>query len=274
MIVHGVLLMIFTQKNSHIIPVQRRSQIIELIRLKGFVSVQELSENVGVSLPTIRRDLACITKSGIIQRSHGGATLTSIPGTTFESDYQTASQIARKEKAAIGKLAADRLKDHQSVIFDSSSTVYEAACRVVENGLILTAVTNDLRIAKLFAGSPSIHLMVCGGSLRRGSYSLLGEPGTSFLRNLHVDVALMGIHAITDTSYCDTSLDVAYTKRYMSAAAQKVIILADASKFGAVAFFDAFSVEKSSEIITDRLPDPAISRALAQKGVSITLAGG
>jgi len=264
--------MAFTQKDSHIIPVQRRSQIIELIRQKGFVSVQELSEIVDVSLPTIRRDLTCIAKSGIIQRSHGGATLRPVPGTTFEPDHQTASQIAREEKAAIGKLAAERLLENQSVIFDSSSTVYEAACQVVENGLALTAVTNDLRIAELFANSPSIHLIVCGGSLRPGFYSLLGEPGTTFIQNLHVDVALMGIHSITDTTCCDTSLDVAYTKRYMSAAAQKVIVLADASKFNTVAFFNAFDLEESSEIITDRLPDPTISELLEQKGVTLTLA--
>ncbi len=262
----------FTQKSSHIIPVQRRSRIIELIRLKGFISVQELSETVCVSLPTIRRDLASIAKSGIIQRSHGGATLKTNQGTTFEPDYQTAALIAQREKAAIGRLAASRLNNNQSVIFDSSSTVYEAARQAVENNLMLTAVTNDLRIAELLASGSSINLLVSGGSLRQGSYSLFGEPGTSFLQNLHVDIAFIGIHAITKTACCDTSLEVAYIKRYMAMAAEKVIVLADASKFGAVAFFNAFEFEKSFEIITDSPPSPAIRRSLEKKGVTITLA--
>lgn len=94
----------------------------------------------------------------------------------------------------------DQTYDNQSVIFDSSSTVYEAAYQVVEKGLKLTAVTNDIRIAELLAGSPLIHLLVSGGSLRPGSYTLVGEPGTSFLQRLHVDVALMGIHAINNSS--------------------------------------------------------------------------
>jgi DeoR family transcriptional regulator of aga operon len=263
--------MAVSQKKSDIIPAQRRNSILELIRQKGVISVHELSEIIGVSLPTIRRDLDWLAKTGAVQRSHGGATLKTTPGTTFEPDYHVASSIARKEKAAIGKLAAERLQDHQSVIFDSSSTVYEAAYQVVEKGLNLTAVTNDIRIGELLAGSPSIHLLVSGGSLRPGSYTLVGEPGTSFLRSLHVDVALMGIHAINATSCCDTSLDVAYAKRYMAAAAKQVILLADASKFGQVAFFDAFDVNGKFEIIADHPLAPSLQRSLAEKGAKITI---
>ena len=145
---------------SDIIPAQRRSLILELIRQKGVLSVNELSGIIGVSLPTIRRDLDWLAKTGAVQRSHGGATLKTTPGTTFEPDYKIASRVARQEKAMIGKLAADRLRDNQSVIFDSSSTVYEAAYQVVEKGLKLTAVTNDIRIGELLAGSPLIHLLV------------------------------------------------------------------------------------------------------------------
>src|SRR5210317_1965939 len=147
-------------KKSDIIPAQRRNSILELIRHKGVVSVHELSVIMGVSLPTIRGDLNCLAKTGAVQRSHGGATLKTTPGTTFEPDHHIASSIAREEKAAIGKMAADRLQDNQSVIFDSSSTVYEAAYQVVEKGLKLTAVTNDIRIGELLAGNPSIYLLV------------------------------------------------------------------------------------------------------------------
>ena len=261
------------QKKSDIIPAQRRNVILELIRHKGVISVNELSDTTGVSLPTIRRDLDWLAKTGAVQRSHGGATLKTTPGTTFEPDYQIASRIAREQKATIGKWAADQLRDNQSVIFDSSSTVYEAAYQVVEKGLTLTAVTNDIRIGELLAGSPSIHLLVCGGALRPGSYTLVGEPGTQFLQSLHVDVAVMGVHAIHAGSCCDTSLEVAYTKRYMAAAAKRVIVLADASKFGQVAFFDAFDVDEKFEIITERPLAPSIQHSLTEKGARVTVAG-
>lgn len=261
-----------TKTKSDIIPAQRRNLILELIRQRGVISVNELSDATGVSLPTIRRDLDWLAKTGVVLRSHGGATLKKNPGTTFEPDYHTASKLAREEKAAIGKQAAAALHDNQSVIFDSSSTVYEAARQAAEMELKLTAVTNDLRIGELFAASPSIYLLVSGGALRPGSYTLVGEPGTGFLQHLHVDVALMGIHAINGSSCCDTSLEIAYTKRYMVAAAKRVIVLADASKFGQVAFFEAFDVDEKFEIITDQPPSPSIRKCLEDKGAIISIA--
>lgn len=266
--------MTVTPTKSDLIPAQRRSLILEMIRQRGVVSVQALSDAIGVSFSTIRRDLTRMDRAGVIQRSHGGAALRTTPGTTFEPDHQIASRLARQEKAAIGKLAADRLQDNQSVIFDSSSTVYEAAYQAVERGLKLTAVTNDIRIAELLARSPSICLLVSGGSLRPGSYTLMGEPGTSFLRSLHVDVALIGIHAITGSTCCDTSAEVAYAKRCMAAAAERVIVLADAAKFGSVAFCDAFALGDVSEVITDRRLDSRIRRRLEKQGVRVSLAAG
>ena len=83
----------------------------------------------------------------------------------------------------------------------------------------------------------------------------------------------MGIHAINESSCCDTSLEVAYAKRYMAAAAKRVIVMADASKFGQVAFFDAFDVNDKFEIIADHPINPSIHRRLAEKGAKITIAG-
>lgn len=255
-----------------LIPAQRRTLILELIRQSGVITVQELHDATGASFATIRRDLAKLDRAGVIERSHGGAALKTAPGTTFEPDYLVASRLARKEKAAIGKLAAQRLQDGQSVIFDSSSTVYEAAYQVVERGMGLTAVTNDIRIAELLAGSASINLLVSGGRLRPGSYTLLGEPGTSFLRGLHVDVVFVGIHAITGTTCCDTSPEVAFMKRYMAESAERVILLADAGKFGQVAFCDAFTLENVSEVITDDRLDPVVARRLEDMGIEVSIA--
>lgn len=258
---------------TDIIPAQRRQLILELIREKGLFSVHELSYATGVSLPTIRRDLDYLAKTGMVERSHGGATLkASNPGTTFELDYHIAARMAREEKSLIGKLAASRLQDNQSVIFDSSSTVFEAALQCVERGLQLTVVTNDIRISELFAGSSSVQLIVCGGTLRSGSFSLVGEPGMSFLRQIHVDVAVMGIHGITGTACCDTSLEIAFTKRHMVAAAQKVMVLVDSSKFNQLAFFEAFEIDDRFEIITDRYLPPLVQQAIEEKGATLTCA--
>jgi DeoR family transcriptional regulator of aga operon len=261
-----------TQNASGLIPAQRRSLILELIRQNGVISVQELSDVIDVSLSTIRRDLAWLAREGAVHRSHGGAALKTRQATTFEPSYQVSSRVAHREKAAIGKRAVERLKAHQSVIFDSSSTVYEAALQVVREGLPLTAVTNDIRIAGLLAECSSIKLIVSGGSLREGSCTLLGEPGATFLRRLHVDVALIGIHAITDATLCDTSTDVAEVKYHMAAAAKRVLVLADAAKFNSLAFCDAIDLRAVDEIITDQRLDSVSRRRLEKQGVHLCIA--
>jgi DeoR family transcriptional regulator of aga operon len=256
-----------------IIPAQRRKLIVDLLREKGVLSVNNLSDATGVSLPTIRRDLDWLAQSGAVERSHGGASLKSPPGTTYEPDLHIAADIAKEEKAVIGRIAADRLQDNQSVIFDSSSTVLEAARLVAEKGLQLTAVTNDIRIGELFASNSSVRLIVCGGTLRPGSYTLVGEPGTGFLQQLHVDVAVMGIHGLKNGCCCDTSLGVAFTKRQMVAAASRVLLLVDAGKFGQIAFFDAFEIDHRFEIITDSAPSAAVLQALEQRGATVSFDG-
>jgi DeoR family transcriptional regulator of aga operon len=259
---------------TDIIPAQRRQLILELIREKCIFSIHELADATGVSLPTIRRDLDHLARIGLIERSHGGATLKAPHcGTTFEPDYHTAANTARKEKSKIGRLAADRLKDNQSVIFDSSSTVFEAAQRVVEKGLQLTAVTNDIRISDLFASNSSLELIVCGGTLRPGSFTLVGEPGMTFLRQMHADVAVMGVHGIKGSVCCDTSLEIAYIKRHMVAAAQKVMVLADSSKFDQVAFYDAFDMDERFEIITEKNIAPGLRNVMERAGARVICAG-
>lgn len=256
-----------------IIPAQRRNVILELLRQKGVLSVNELSGATGVSHPTIRRDLDLLAKAGAVERSHGGATLRSPPGTTFEPDHSVTAHMAREEKSLIAQLAVERLKDHQSVIFDSSSTVMEVAYLAADRGLNLTAVTNDIRISEIFSTCSNIRLIVCGGTLRQASYTLVGEPGSSFLQQLHVDVAIIGIHGLHGTSFSDTSLEVAYTKRYMVAAAQKILVLMDSSKIGQIAFFDAFDIDERFEIFTDRPLPSSMQQALETKGATITSGG-
>lgn len=55
------------------IPDERRKQILELLNEKGYISVEELSQKLYVSLPTIRRDLTLLEKEGSVLRTHGGA---------------------------------------------------------------------------------------------------------------------------------------------------------------------------------------------------------
>jgi DeoR family transcriptional regulator of aga operon len=255
-----------------VIPAQRYALILDAVRRTGAASVQTLASEIDASTATVRRDLDYLTRCGYLERTHGGAMLRARLRTTFEPAADISSSVARADKVAIGAKAAELVEEGQSVIFDSSSTVLEAARAVIRRGIALTAVTNDLRIASLFADREEVKLIVTGGTLRRGSYTLVGEPGHGFVEGLTADIAFIGTHALTDLWLSDTSLEVAEIKKRMAAAARRTVVLADSSKFEQAAFRRVCHLGSTAMLICDDCLLPVYRAAVLEAGVSLSLA--
>jgi DeoR family transcriptional regulator of aga operon len=251
------------------IAAQRRALILDHLRRHGADSIVALSHTIGVSPSTIRRDLDFLTEGGYIARSHGGAMLSEGVRTTFEPPREIGSQIAHAAKAAIGKRAVELLEPGQSVVFDSSSTVLEAAKAAVARKLRLTVCTNDIGTAAILAESEALQLVVLGGTNRFGSLTLIGDPGLSFLERIHADIAFIGIHSLFGARLSDTSIDLAAMKRRMIMSASRVIVLADSSKFRHPAFCDVAPLSDIDAIVTDGYLGAEDRRAIADAGVEL-----
>jgi DeoR family transcriptional regulator of aga operon len=260
-----------THRRSEMIPAQRRAIVLDHIRARGAASVQELSDAIGISISTVRRDLEHLEERGYLERTHGGALIQKQRQSTFEPEAAITAQFARAEKTAIGYAAAASLRSGESVIFDSSSTVMAAAQACIERDLALTAVTNDLGIGQALASTPKIRVVVLGGTVRAGSLTMFGEPGQDFLGNLNADVAFIGTHAISGSTLTETSLETAAMKRAMIAAARRVVLLADASKFQPAAFCRICDVTDIHEVITDSGADDAAIAKLRDLGLRVTI---
>lgn len=261
-------------RRVELIPAQRHARLLEILGVKRAASVHELAELVGGSESTVRRDLEYLAERGALVRSFGGAAINEAATSTFEPDSEIAEHIEHAEKQAIGRYAAQHIAAGQSVIFDSSSTVLEAARAFVERKIPATGVTNDLGIARVLAsaaGAGSVQLVVLGGTVRPRSATLLGEAAERQLAELHVDLALMGTHAITRDLLSETSLEVARVKRAMIKAARRTIVLADHSKFRDPAFATICRAADVSAVMTTRRSDADALAALQESGVEIFL---
>lgn len=258
--------------NSAPIRAQRHAIILGLLRERGAASIPELAETIGVSQATVRRDLDYLAAGDYLERARGGAVLLSPDRTAFEPEFAIGAQKSRAEKNAIGRLAARRLRRGQSVLFDSSSTVLEAAKAAAGANLGLTAITNDLNIALVFAQDAKTHLIVPGGSIRAGSFTLLGAPGERFIAGLNVDMALIGIHALVDGVLSDTSIEVASIKRTMIKSARESILLVDSSKFETPTLCNVASVADVSEVITDGGAPATWLEEMERLGVPVAIA--
>ena len=255
---------------SELIPAERRALVLEHIQQRGAASIQELSDAVGASPSTVRRDLEHLEERGYLERSHGGALIQRRqPQSTFEPESAISAQFARPEKKAIGLAAASMLSGGESVIFDSSSTVAMAAQACIDRDLALTAITNDLGIGQMLATSAKICTVVVGGTVRPGSLTLTGMPGEGFITKLHADIAFIGAHAISKGVPTETSLEAAAMKAAMISAARRVVLLADASKFQIAAFCRICDPSAVHEVVTDdRAPEAGIA-ALREAGVTV-----
>ncbi len=188
-----------------LLPAQRRQHIVEFLHRHGAVTLQQLEQALRVSVSTLRRDLDALAAEGEVDRTHGGALLRHQEYSTFEPDHLAAAELSPREKEAIGRAAAAALVPRQSVIFDSGSTVAEAARAALARRIPLVAVTNDLAIAQLLGSSSLVRVHVLGGVLREGSNTLTGESVIEAARAIGADVLLMGAHAVTDGVMSETA---------------------------------------------------------------------
>ena len=233
------------------ITAQRRAKILDYLREHGGGSIVEIAAALGASKSSIRRDLDHLAALGTITRSRGGAMMDRQPLTTFEPPRTVGAKTLRAEKAAVGRKAASLVEEGQSVIFDSGSTVLEAAKALCQRDVTVTVCTNDLEVAQVLSGRPNTNLIVLGGSLRPGSLTLVGEPMTGFLDRLYADVAFIGIHSIAGGRLSETSVDVSTTKRRMIDSAVRVVALVDSSKFEHPAFYQVCSLDEIDVVICD-----------------------
>ncbi len=259
--------------STPMLPAQRRQLIVEFLRRHGAVTLQQLEQALPVSMSTLRRDLDALADEGMVDRTHGGALLHQQDYSTFEPDHVAAAELSPREKRAIGHAAAEALLPGQSVIFDSGSTVLEAARAAAQRNIPLTAVTNNLAIAQILGASSLIQVHVLPGRLRHGSNTLTGDVLIESARAIGVDVLLMGIHAVTEGELTETAPEVAAVKRALLKAAAAKRLLVDSSKFRPRTFMRVASVTELDEVISDEgMPAEEIERMRAL-GVKLNLVG-
>lgn len=237
-----------------LLPAQRRQRIVDFLQRHGAVTMAQLEQALDASLSTLRRDLDALAAEGVVDRTHGGALLRQQAPTysTFEPETAAAAELSPLEKAAIGQAAAQLLVPRQSVIFDSGTTVLEAARAAVKRGIPLTAVTNDLVIAQVLGQSPLIQVHLLGGVLRPGSPTVIGQPLVEQATHLRAELLFMGAHAVTQDVVSETSAEVAAVKQALMRAANHRCLLVDSSKFRPRAFMQVGRLQDIEDLITDR----------------------
>jgi len=251
-----------------VLPEARQKRIEEYLIKREFASLDELSEEVDVSVSTVRRDLGLLEARGILRRTHGGARLTNPRSDEFAFSTRGSHQLAEKE--AIGRACADLIRSNQSVIIDAGTTAYHVAKHLREKSPQI--VTNSLPVAQLFANSPRVELVLSGGVVYPRLGVLLGPLAVESFSKINADVAIMGSGGITLEGLTNSHSLLIDTQLAMMHAAAKVIFCLDHTKFGRSSVARLSSLEPIDSIVTDSgAPEPLISQ-LRSRGIEVIVA--
>lgn len=259
--------------NEEMLPAERRQRLIEWFKSNQAGVSQDLARMFGISVSTIRRDLDLLASEGLLRRTHGGAVAIRSRATS-ELSTAMSRRTAVEEKQAIVREALKLIEPDQSLLIDTGAVVcHLLADEVAQLPFPLTVITNDLYVAKALTYRENIKLIVPGGACRYGSFSLLGEPALSFLKDIRCDIYFMSAAAVDETCVSETLLELVQLKRAMVEAARDTVLIADSSRFMARALHRTAAIEQISTVVTDagladedliRFPSPTPVFRIAQ----------
>src|SRR5689334_15565700 len=247
---------------------ERFAAIVERLSANGSVDVGDLAAELGVSAATVRRDLALMENQRLLNRTHGGAVA---HGVLYELPLRYRSARHQAEKARVARAVAARIPDGAAVGMTGGTTTTEVA-RALADRERLTVVTNSLSIASELAVRPNLKLVVTGGVARPASYELVGPLAEGALATLNLDLVLVGVDGISVDQGFTTHHEVeAHTNHALIGRARRVVVVADSSKLGQVAFARICGLEDVDELITDGDADAAEVEAVRAAGLEVTL---
>ena len=235
---------------------ERRSRLLDIIRIRGFAALDELVRELGVSESTVRRDLDALEEQGSAKRTHGGVLYSGGMPRLAEFDERQPTNWAAKR--AIAATAAGVIEDGETVLLDGGTTTYEVARLLV--GRSLQVVTNSLPVANLFASEARTDLVLLGGYVSPRSGVCLGPYANDLLGRLHVTTTVLSAAGISEDGLFNAHLLLAETEQAMLKAASRVMVVADSSKFGRksltlVSGLDAIDIFVSDDGLPQRWRD-------------------
>ncbi len=244
--------------------VSRQDRILEVVRRRGGLTVAAIADDLGVGEATVRRDLRALAARGLLVRNYGGATVPEgSPGSSPDPSLPV--------KRAIAAAAAERVRDVRSMVVTGGTTTLEFA-RCLVDRTDLSVITNSLDIAHCLMDCEGIQLAVMGGVVRARSHSMLGHLTQSAATELSADVLVMGIGAISpERGLMNDHIQEVLVDRAICTMASRVVVLADSSKFDAVAPVTVVGLDGIDEIVTDDRLDDSIYERLHGTGVKLTV---
>lgn len=258
-----------TKMKRQTLMVDRHLRITTQLQKDKAVRIEELSNSLGVSPNTIRRDLKALEEEGVLRRIQGGALLNENNQGLTTFDERLEKNLEAKKK--IARKATSLIAPGDTIIIDSGTTMFELA-KLLPPLSDLTVITNSIEIGNYLLAhkQQDMTLIISGGIALEGSRCLVGIPAENFFAQIHADTLFLAVRGITlQNGFTNQNLQEIPVKRRMITAAKKIVVLADNSKFGKSAISSICAIEDVQTLVTDGAMPSEFSEGLAKRGVTV-----
>lgn len=248
----------------------RHEYILKKIKENNKVSIQELCDEMNVSSVTIRKDLKLLEEKSLLFRTKGGASNTN----PYAGDRPILikESINSDEKNRIAKKAVEMIKDNDSILIGSGTTAYSVAIHLnpIER---ITVITPALKVALELCNKPNIEVLQLGGLIRPNSSSVAGQYAMRILDDVSCGILFLGVDGIDlEFGVTISNITEATLNQKMLSTSQKVVVLADNTKFGRRGLGKICQLEDIDYIITDNKTSDKYISALEEIGIKVIIA--
>lgn len=248
----------------------RQDRILAELAVAPALRMNDLSERLGVSGETIRRDLRELDLRGLVSRTYGGA----VRSFVAEPAIAERRRLMIREREAIAAAVSATIRPGEVLMMGAGATTLHVATRIAQDHRNLTIITHAIDVIVALGANDSFTIIATPGHFDAREGHLIGQETVDFLQGYLADRAILGASGITEEGFSNAEAHAAavYTAMMRRSAATTIVV--DHQKFGLRGLRGFGGWGPQVVLATDRMPEPALAEAITAGGAAILVAGG
>lgn len=246
---------------------ERRNEIVKYIDKAEKATIEDIINHLKISRSTVRRDLIDLERKNLIIRTRGGALKKKYFKYEFSLNEKKDLNLDKKKKIA---RIAKRFIEEGDIIYISGGTTTLELAKILFDIKDLIIFTNAINILLEVANNSGIKIKLVGGDFRKKTFSMVGQEAINYLDRYNFNKAFVGVNGISVNEGFTTPNELeAIVDGEIIRRSKEVFVLADETKFGAVAFSTICKIEDVNYIITNNLPNAKLTKDIQKMEVKI-----
>lgn len=243
---------------------ERQEFILHQLNLHNKILCADLSNMMGVSDDTIRRDLQELAQEDKLIKVHGGALSKS-----FHTAFDRKMVYNLEDKHIIAQKTAALVQSGMYILTSGGTSILEFA-KSLDPNLNATFFTCSLNAAIEFAHHPSIEVVMIGDKVSKDSMLTTGASAVQTIESIQADLCILGINSLdTQFGLSENDWEVVQIKKAMIKASKKTICIGISEKLNSQQKIKVANLDEIDILITELDPNDSKLLPFKHKGLTI-----